>query len=940
MRSVARNRRSQRLSSLSHDVSSPTHRDQMEDHGSRNRHVEDLDVKESRDNSHPSLDGDVSMAVTSRRSRRRSLAVDHTKPLMIIRPGDDIQSRLDLSSKELQEFNLLLSTDDCEHHSLSVENPASSLLRKEKTTHNNDVVLTPGVVASGQSSASLPTILCLSADYISHIVTNKAGKSSTKTIVKKSNRSGIETLFTSNRCTPLSATIPSSSAYLQYDVDSDDEGFIKKLSLSSVSEGSCPNSPNKKKNRNKSLLKGARATTVPIDTRCFENMIEVEVLERELELAKTFLREKVRAELQLNITQCLIEDGNKSLSHLKTFLESSDGAVSGKRALKRAYEEISCESSKRSRSASTRGEWAAVTGGAPSTTTDRLYFPDPSLCHIMSCITTGPRKMNKLSAINECSNGVTSLQFDFKDGNDADKIAPYLTEDNLRRMVPEDHAVPLLQDVLGRLNSVRVENAPVKSSTCSRNESSINTDKHGATDPLLSASTTRWVAIRVYNYWVSKRAARLNSLLRCYHTFMVNEYQQEVSMPPLPEDFRYNELVYGHDQLVRLRCHLDKARLILEKIRRREKIKRELVKITGDRFDRIFSAADTPQVSSQRKYGKESLQENNACTHLKCPIDASLALKHIRFSLLAQDDGIHHCDEIVPKDMGIDHALVAEQLPGQKPLPKGWKYEIVPLEEKQGGKMDSLEIRGRKLRSTRERKLHTLESGNLNSHSSVKSKSGINLCDEHPAQEKVNDDRYCHNSIKKGSSSQCEDMQSEVYSDCLSDDIETDSLDEGSVYEADSDDYSEDGDIDEVGTTSSMWNRKGNRVVSDAKFSEVIRENRKHSAKRNFERSTELGRKSRGMRNNSVEATAVTTQKRKNIDNYPHVEKRLRHDDVNNSASSSSAEPSGVDKESSVSSNPDLQHRSVKQSRFPNSLCSLAAISNIYTRLTEGSISN
>jgi hypothetical protein len=89
----------------------------------------------------------------------------------------------------------------------------------------------------------------------------------------------------------------------------------------------------------------------------------------------------------------------------------------------------------------------------------------------------------------------------------------------------------------------------------------------------------------IYEYWLYKRSSRRSSLLRCYHDFIMENWKHQEVLPVLVEDRDVDTLLNTHSYLVTLRHDLDRARLIMDRVRRREKVKRELVRVAGDTTD-------------------------------------------------------------------------------------------------------------------------------------------------------------------------------------------------------------------------------------------------------------------------------------------------------------------------------------------------------------------
>jgi hypothetical protein len=105
-----------------------------------------------------------------------------------------------------------------------------------------------------------------------------------------------------------------------------------------------------------------------------------------------------------------------------------------------------------------------------------------------------------------------------------------------------------------------------------------------------SGEETDKLLLEVYDFWIKKRSGRLSSLLRCYHNFIMKKWGHQDALPPLPEDVGGgNMLKNGYTELLKLRLALEKARILADRVRRREKLKRDLLKLSGEHLDAYFS---------------------------------------------------------------------------------------------------------------------------------------------------------------------------------------------------------------------------------------------------------------------------------------------------------------------------------------------------------------
>jgi hypothetical protein len=88
------------------------------------------------------------------------------------------------------------------------------------------------------------------------------------------------------------------------------------------------------------------------------------------------------------------------------------------------------------------------------------------------------------------------------------------------------------------------------------------------------------------------------------------------ALPAIPEDKDVPGLVAAHGKLLRLRRDLDRARLIVDRVRRREKLKRELVRVAGDALEAHLSSLavdDNEEVQEQpsKKDANQAKQQHD-----------------------------------------------------------------------------------------------------------------------------------------------------------------------------------------------------------------------------------------------------------------------------------------------------------------------------------------
>ena len=177
---------------------------------------------------------------------------------------------------------------------------------------------------------------------------------------------------------------------------------------------------------------------------------------------------------------------------------------------------------------------------------------------------------------------------------------PCFSRDQVEALLPLAKALPVLVRVYNASQAAGgTESSSSNSSSSSTDRSSSGgggssssggdggtlgrADSEAEDQQALTLTLTEPLLQRVHAYWAQKRASRKASLLRCYHTYIMENWtQQKDVLPVLPEDMDPAALLSAHDQLSRLRRDLDRARLIMDRVRRREKLKRDLVRTAGD----------------------------------------------------------------------------------------------------------------------------------------------------------------------------------------------------------------------------------------------------------------------------------------------------------------------------------------------------------------------
>eukprot|EP01033_Poteriospumella_lacustris_P002113 gene2113-1539_t len=107
----------------------------------------------------------------------------------------------------------------------------------------------------------------------------------------------------------------------------------------------------------------------------------------------------------------------------------------------------------------------------------------------------------------------------------------------------------------------------------------------------------------VLMHWARLRSLGRQSLLRAYHVFLMPLWAPpERTALPQPCDYHVPELQQAHHRLQVVQQDLDRARLIVDRVRRREKLKKELLRLSDEWWQAELLDQTLPDlVSSLRK---------------------------------------------------------------------------------------------------------------------------------------------------------------------------------------------------------------------------------------------------------------------------------------------------------------------------------------------------
>jgi hypothetical protein len=170
---------------------------------------------------------------------------------------------------------------------------------------------------------------------------------------------------------------------------------------------------------------------------------------------------------------------------------------------------------------------------------------------------------------------------------------------NLGYLVPFEKALPQMVEALAAYHP-SLRHPMLKRSTQAGDDANDDEQccRREYIDALLKA---------VYDYWLHQRMSRGTSFLRCYHDFIMENWaRQQGVVPTVSADPGVEDLQLQLLRLQVLRGDLDRARLIVDRVRRREKLKRDTARIAGDELDELFpeDANYDPETVSPSKKSK------------------------------------------------------------------------------------------------------------------------------------------------------------------------------------------------------------------------------------------------------------------------------------------------------------------------------------------------
>jgi hypothetical protein len=326
-----------------------------------------------------------------------------------------------------------------------------------------------------------------------------------------------------------------SAVYEDYDANSEDEALMHNLALQ--------------------LSGGNISTSQNITPRLFERLICR--LERELELFRCFSQ-------SLSETSAALQHANSTINDSIDIYKLAKKKIQVGNATKSRDEDNNAADVIINDNADSAANTTASITSASSSSEGGMIRKSNSTNSLQSLASSSNNPNPSTSADTSISNVVTN------------KLFQAISWEDIHTWIPEDRAMALLLPILQ------------SASTNLTHEDQVVVIKH------------------IYSHWVHKTIGRKQSLLRTYHRFRMHIWQSVLnstsnnafdttsitsSSSTAFADYSTKSLLHAYSQLQRLRRDLDRGRLIVDRLRRREKMKKEYVRTCIDDITNVYGLA-------------------------------------------------------------------------------------------------------------------------------------------------------------------------------------------------------------------------------------------------------------------------------------------------------------------------------------------------------------
>jgi hypothetical protein len=191
------------------------------------------------------------------------------------------------------------------------------------------------------------------------------------------------------------------------------------------------------------------------------------------------------------------------------------------------------------------------------------------------------------------------LQKDAPEEAEREPYEEYYTVEQIAALMPEACTTLPLQSILRSFYSQHLDPAEsgeargkvgnkVGRPKSRSNSIADNTDSETISAPVSPFGAGKEAAIvhEVYLYWQKKRSTTSTSLIRAYHSYIMELWQRDLSVTlPVPGDYLAGSFAESRLHLIQVRRSLDRARLITDRVRRRERLKRDILRLSGEQLD-------------------------------------------------------------------------------------------------------------------------------------------------------------------------------------------------------------------------------------------------------------------------------------------------------------------------------------------------------------------
>eukprot|EP00981_Chlorochromonas_danica_P010687 scaffold3341_cov165-Ochromonas_danica.AAC.2 len=362
--------------------------------------------------------------------------------------------------------------------------------------------------------------------------------------------------------------------YADYDASSDDEALIHELNEEVASQQSQLYFED-----SMVFLPGIQQVLTP---RLLEQLICR--LEREMELARRFSQPfKEAQKVQSNCNETLLA-AKSTVAEVKAFAATGDLSLLHRLLLPNPSSSSSLEDGTLPRSIS-------ITS-----------LPDDQ--SIQPCSSSSSRSIDPSSSHaavgTEKSTTITSLH-----DRDCHGVAPIWGVEEIQQLLPEERALVILLPLIAQADL--------------RAYSGIAREGNGgAIGAILNDCERQYVARRIYKHWLVKAThCGGRSLLRVFHRHRTTLWSPSEELCSLSSDYTTDTMHSAWHRLAAMRRGLDRSRLIIDRVRRREKWKRDLLKVNLDilTFSGLVSASlpssssfSTSSVAIASTFGVQSVR--------------------------------------------------------------------------------------------------------------------------------------------------------------------------------------------------------------------------------------------------------------------------------------------------------------------------------------------